>query len=102
VVSCSPLVLFAGNCSNTLAVDNSTANHNKPCLQDLPKPPEEDDVFRIIRGDQSATLWLTNWLEKRKIRDPAEANAIIQAGVTNGAPPVTWPQAWVDNIPIST
>jgi hypothetical protein len=103
VVSCSPLVLLAGNCSGTLAVDNSTANHNKPCLQDLPKPKVVDEeMFRIIKGDQSATLWLTNWLEKRKIKDPAEANAIIAAGVTNGATTVVWPQSWVDNIPVST
>lgn len=41
VVSCDPAVLVAGNCSPTLAVDNSTANHNKPCLQDT-KPPEDE------------------------------------------------------------
>ena len=40
VVSCDPAVLAIGNCAPTLAVDNSTANHNKPCLQ---APPEEED-----------------------------------------------------------
>lgn len=42
VVSCDPAVLVVGNCAPTVAVDNSTANHNKPCLQD--KAVEEDDV----------------------------------------------------------
>ena len=42
VVSCDAAVLAAGNCAPTLAVDNSTANHNQPCLQDVPIP--EDDV----------------------------------------------------------
>jgi hypothetical protein len=40
VVSCDPAALVVGNCAPTVAVDNSTANHNKPCLQ----APEEDDV----------------------------------------------------------
>lgn len=61
---------------------------------------QEEEVFRVIGGDQSNTLWLTNWLEKRKIDSPDEANAIIKAGVTNGAGTVHWPQAWVDNIPV--
>lgn len=42
VVSCDPAVLVVGNCAATVAVDNSTANHNKPCLQSAPQ--EEDDV----------------------------------------------------------
>ena len=42
VVSCDPAVLVVGNCAPTVAVDNSTANHNKPCLQ--AKAVEEDDV----------------------------------------------------------
>ena len=42
VVSCDPAVLVVGNCAPTVAVDNSTANHNKPCLQ--AQPQEEDDV----------------------------------------------------------
>lgn len=100
VVSCDPAVLVVGNCAPTLAVDNSTANHNKPCLQTPPAPKQEDELFRVIKGDISNTIWLTNWLEKRRITSPAEVNAIIQAGVTNGAGLVTWPQAWVDAIPI--
>jgi hypothetical protein len=42
VVSCDPAVLVVGNCAPTVAVDDSTANHNKPCLQDA--PTQEDDV----------------------------------------------------------
>lgn len=42
VVSCDPAVLVVGNCAPTVAVDNSTANHNKPCLQSAPQ--ESDDV----------------------------------------------------------
>jgi hypothetical protein len=43
VVSCDPAVLVLGNCAPTLAVDNRTANHNKPCLQnDEPLFPEDD------------------------------------------------------------
>jgi hypothetical protein len=41
VVSCDPAALVVGNCAPTVAVDNSTANHNKPCLQQV---VEEDDV----------------------------------------------------------
>jgi hypothetical protein len=100
VVSCDPAVLVVGNCAPTLAVDNSTANHNKPCLQAPPPPKGDDELFRVIKGDLSNTIWLTNWLEKRRITSPSEVNAIINAGVTNGAGMVTWPQAWVDAIPI--
>jgi hypothetical protein len=101
VVSCSPLVLVSSNCSSTLAVDNSTANHNKPCLQNIPPAKKKDDeMFRVIRGDQQPDMWLTNWLTKRHIQTPAEVNAIISAGVTGGARPIIWPQAWVDSIPI--
>ena len=57
-------------------------------------------MFRVIKGDQKGDMWLTNWLEKRHITSPAEVNAIIKAGVTNGAGLVTWPQAWVDAIPV--
>jgi hypothetical protein len=99
VVSCDPAVLLFGNCAPTLAVDNSTEKHNKPCLQ-APQQNEEDEMYRIIRGDQSNALWLTNWLEKRRIGTPAEADAIKRAGVTNGGETVTWPQAWVDYIPV--
>jgi hypothetical protein len=42
LVSCDPAVLVVGNCAPTVAVDDSTANHNKPCLQTA--PTEEDDV----------------------------------------------------------
>ena len=42
VVSCDPAVLVVGNCAPTVAVDDSTANHNKPCLQTAPL--EENDV----------------------------------------------------------
>ena len=42
VVSCDPAVLVVGNCAPTVAVDDSTANHNKPCLQEA--PTQEDDV----------------------------------------------------------
>jgi hypothetical protein len=52
VVSCDPAVLVVGNCAPTVAVDNSTANHNKPCLQPAPPPPsilvvpdEEEDAM---------------------------------------------------------
>jgi hypothetical protein len=100
VVSCDPAVLALGNCAPTLAVDNSTANHNKPCLQAPPPKKEEEELFRVIMGDRSNTIWLTNWLEKRRIGSPDEVNAIIKAGVTNGAGIVHWPQPWVDNIPI--
>ena len=33
---------MVGNCAPTIAVDNSTANHNKPCLQQ--QIPEDTDV----------------------------------------------------------
>ena len=64
-------------------------------------------MYRVIKGDVYADLWFTNWLEKRHIgANPgadaaahAEAAAIIKAGATNGAAIITWPQAWVDQIP---
>lgn len=74
-----------------------------------PPPPIQGDreVFRVIKGDKFEDRWLTNWLEKRHIGahpgfDQAakdERDAIIHAGVTDGAPEVTWPQVWVENIP---
>ena len=41
----TPAVLVVGNCAPTVAVDDSTANHNKPCLQQTPPPttPTADD-----------------------------------------------------------
>jgi len=39
VVSCDAAVLVVGNCAPTVAVDDSTANHNKPCLQQPTAPP---------------------------------------------------------------
>ncbi len=42
VVSCDPAVLVLGNSAPTVAVDNSTANHNKPCLQETAKKKEDD------------------------------------------------------------
>lgn len=67
---------------------------------------QEDEVYRVIHGDAKGAagdqFWLTNWLEKRKITSGDESTAIIQAGVTNGAGPVKWPQAWVDAIPVKT
>jgi hypothetical protein len=67
-----------------------------------PQLLEEDEMFRIIRGEQAPQFWLTNWLEKRHVESPQEADAIIKAGITNGADVVTWPQVWIDNIPIRT
>lgn len=43
VVSCDPAALVVANCAPTVAVDDSTANHNRPCLQAAPTG-EEDDV----------------------------------------------------------
>lgn len=43
VVSCDPAVLVLGNCAATVAVDNSTANHNQPCLQAPPQPPPAEE-----------------------------------------------------------
>jgi hypothetical protein len=57
VVSCDAAVLVVSNCAPTVAVDNSTANHNKPCLQAPPPaapfagltvPEEEEDSMPPI------------------------------------------------------
>jgi hypothetical protein len=67
VVSCDPAVLAYGNCAPTLAVDNSTANHNKPCLQDPPKPPEDDVEhgmavdFVVNPADATSGYTLDRW-----------------------------------------
>ena len=65
VVSCDPAVLVVGNCAPTIAVDNSTANHNKPCLQQQEPPPptivvvpdeEEDPMNPAARIPYSGAL----------------------------------------------
>lgn len=67
-----------------------------------PKPlPVEDDVFRILNEVETNTLWLTNWLERRKVGSVQEAAALIQAGITQGAPVVAWPQPYIEAIPIA-
>jgi hypothetical protein len=65
VVSCDPAVLFWGNCAPTLAVDNSTANHNQPCLQET---NAEDDVehgmavdFIVNPSDPTSGYTLDRW-----------------------------------------
>ncbi len=69
-------------------------------------PPEDHEMIRIIKGDQKPELWVTNWLTKRPIdisgpdKGLKEVAAIIAGGITDGAPYVTWPQHWVDNIPV--
>lgn len=67
-----------------------------------PPLPPEDDMIRVIKGDQKPDFWLTNFIEKRHINSIPESQALINAGMTNGAPLVTWPQAFVDNIPVRT
>lgn len=60
-------------------------------------------MLRLISGDiRTKELWLTDWLDKRKVESLHEAAAIIQAGVTDGVPQVIWPQSYVDNIPVRT
>ena len=67
VVSCDPAVLVVGNCAPTVAVDDSTANHNQPCLQQpdpTPRwwvPPEEDDMSDLARvgfNNQVHAFWI--------------------------------------------
>ena len=72
-MSCDPAVLVVGNCAATVAVDNSTANHNKPCLQQPPPPPppvilvipdeEEDDMNPAARIPYNGALH-TFWISK--------------------------------------
>lgn len=64
------------------------------------KTTKKDEMIRIIKGDKAPEVWVTNWLEKRYVGSPAEINAIIQGGITDGAGQVNWPQAWVDAIPV--
>jgi hypothetical protein len=70
VVSCDAAVLVVGNCAPTVAVDNSTANHNKPCLQQRPPTPivvvhsdEEEDAMnpaaRIAYGGSLHTFYVS-------------------------------------------
>lgn len=67
VVSCDPAVLFFGNCAPTLAVDNATANHNKPCLQETQTTPEDDVEhgmavdFVINPADAASGYTLDRW-----------------------------------------
>lgn len=69
-------------------------------VADKPKEDEEDEMFRVLKGDRSNDLWWTNWLEKRHIDTPQEATALINTGATQGAGMVTWPQQFVDNVPV--
>jgi len=39
VVSCTPPWQLDSACATTSATDNATANHNAPCLQNVPAPP---------------------------------------------------------------
>ena len=70
VVSCDPAVLVVGNCAPTIAVDDSTANHNKPCLQPpaptpiaVVPPDEEEDTMnpaaRIPYGGALHTFYVS-------------------------------------------
>jgi hypothetical protein len=52
VVSCDPAVLVVGNCAPTVAVDNSTANHNKPCLQQAGPAP----AMLVIPDDEEEAM----------------------------------------------
>jgi len=68
-VSCDPAVLVVGNCAPTVAVDDSTANHNKPCLQQvatspaLVVPDDEEDTMnpaaRILYGGALHTFYVS-------------------------------------------
>ncbi|MGZ6965789.1 MAG: hypothetical protein ACXVKA_16405 [Acidimicrobiia bacterium] len=82
VVSCDPNVLVQGNCTPTLAVDNSTANQNKPCLQATPKPKEVDmaqaDYFITTVGTD--TWWFYNGNSKRALR-PGENQMLVDLGI---------------------
>jgi hypothetical protein len=69
VVSCDPAVLVVGNCAPTVAVDDSTANHNKPCLQQatpspaLVVPDDEEDTMnpaaRILYAGSLHTFYVS-------------------------------------------
>ena len=45
----------SSNCAPTLAVDNSTANHNKPCLQAPPPRRRTTKCSGVIMGDNEQT-----------------------------------------------
>jgi hypothetical protein len=101
-VAIRPLSWFLHADGGVSDVMLAPVNYGTPDVPHPAPPPPEVDMFRVIKGDQKPDMWLTNWLEKRHIADPGEVTAIIQAGVTDGAAPVTWPQKWVDDIPVST
>jgi hypothetical protein len=52
VVSCDPIMLYLSNCSGVAAVDDTTANHNNPCLQAEPWGPLPDfsEEFDVEHG----------------------------------------------------
>lgn len=90
-----------------IAMGYAASQNWQPPSATIPAPQPEVEMFRVIKGDQFADRWLTNWLERRHIgakpgfdsAAKAERDAIIEAGVTDGAGEVTWPQAWVNAIP---
>lgn len=95
-----PLSYFAHADGGVSDVLLAPTNYGVQLPPPPPPLPKESDMFRVIKGDAKGDMWLTNWLEKRHIGSPTEVTAIIGAGVTEGAPPITWPQSWVDSIPV--
>lgn len=91
-----------------IAMSYFASQNWQPPNTTIPSPEVETEMFRLLKGSKFEDIWLTNWLERRKVGRVAggsqaatdEANAIIQAGVTDGAGIITWPQEWVDNIPL--
>jgi hypothetical protein len=76
-----------------------------PKPEPVPEPipePEDDDVRRIIKGDQKPEWYLTDGLTKRHIKDRAEAATLAfnRLGEWDDGEAFVWPQAQVDRIKV--
>jgi hypothetical protein len=67
-----------------------------------PQPPEDDDVRKIVKGDQSGEWWITDGILKRHVNDRTEAKGLAFNGLAllDNGEAFVWPQALVDDITV--
>jgi hypothetical protein len=81
VVSCDPAVLIVGNCAPTLAVDNSTANHNQPCLQAPARPTARGKKMQLVFSDATGDTWfVTDGIHRRPLA-AGEPQLLVDLGL---------------------
>jgi hypothetical protein len=80
-VSCDPAVLIVGNCSPTLAVDNSTANHNRACLQAPPPSARKGKKMQFVFSEATGDTWfVTDGIHRRPLAS-GEPQLMVDLGL---------------------